>query len=249
MKTRIGLIGDHDPSVPAHRAIPLALEIASGCCHIDLEPVWIDTDAVTDSLLKAQHFDGIWCVPASPYRSTEGALAAIRFARERRIPFLGTCGGFQHALLETARHVLGDANASHEELTPSAISPWISRLTCPLIEVSQRVVWVAGNWARETVGAPSTLEDYHCNFGLAPARENDLFQPGRWLALARDESGQLRAAQYGEHPFFVGTLFQPERWALRGKSHRLIEEFVRVSGGASPHRRQSAASTVSPPGP
>jgi CTP synthase (UTP-ammonia lyase) len=43
-------------------------------------------------------FSGLWCVPGSPYRSMEGALLAIRHARESGVPFLGTCGGFQHAL-------------------------------------------------------------------------------------------------------------------------------------------------------
>jgi len=70
--------------------------------------------------LRAAGFDGFWCVPASPYRDIDGALRAIRFAREQRRPFLGTCGGFQHAVLEYARNVLGWADAEHGELAPNA---------------------------------------------------------------------------------------------------------------------------------
>ena len=62
----------------------------------------------------------MWCVPGSPYHSAEGALAAIRFAREKRRVFLGTCGGFQHALIEFARNVLGVSQAEHAETAPTA---------------------------------------------------------------------------------------------------------------------------------
>jgi CTP synthase (UTP-ammonia lyase) len=72
---------------------------------VALDAYWIPTpDAGTSAL---DGFDAIWVVPGSPYASAGGAITAVRAARERAIPFLGTCGGFQHALLEHARDVCG----------------------------------------------------------------------------------------------------------------------------------------------
>jgi len=110
----IGLIGDHDSAVLAHHAIPRALALAAEAAAASVEHEWIPTEEI-HAASRVSDFDGLWCVPASPYRSMEGALRAIRFAREAGLPFLGTCGGFQHAILEYARHVLGWADAEHAE--------------------------------------------------------------------------------------------------------------------------------------
>ena len=113
--TRLALIGDHNPEVVAHRAIPLALELAQKNLSSVLQWDWIGTDAITDAPRQLAGHAGVWCVPASPYKSMDGALAAIRFARETKRPFLGTCGGFQHALIEFARNVIGVTGADHAE--------------------------------------------------------------------------------------------------------------------------------------
>jgi len=78
--------------------------------------------------------------PASPYTSMEGALDAIRYARESRRPFLGTCGGFQHAVIEYARNVCGLRDASHAETHPTAPILVVSPLSCPLVEQSEEIV-------------------------------------------------------------------------------------------------------------
>lgn len=110
---RIALIGDYDPQVTAHQAIPVALEMAAEHSGLNVQWQWLATDDI-HAETPLHRFDGVWCVPASPYRSMDGALLAIRFAREQRRPFLGTCGGFQHAVLEYARNVLGWSDAEHE---------------------------------------------------------------------------------------------------------------------------------------
>src|SRR5215469_11314756 len=119
----VALVGDFNPSVTAHQAIPLALGLAAAHHQVHIDPVWVPTVQIRDADADLAEFQGIWCVPASPYENTEGALDAIRFARERHVPFLGTCGGFQHALIEYARNVLGIAGAAHRELDPSAGNP------------------------------------------------------------------------------------------------------------------------------
>jgi CTP synthase (UTP-ammonia lyase) len=99
---RLALIGDFNTKVVAHEAIPLALELAGQATGCPVTADWIGTDVITDAPRQLTAYDAVWCVPGSPYRSMEGALNTIRFARESQRPFLGTCGGFQHALIEFA---------------------------------------------------------------------------------------------------------------------------------------------------
>jgi CTP synthase (UTP-ammonia lyase) len=127
----IGLIGDYDKAVPAHQAIPLALQRAAEVLHVPVTHEWVPTEEIA-AASRIASFSGFWCVPASPYRSMEGALLAIRHARESGVPFLGTCGGFQHAIIEYARNVLGWADAEHAETAPDAARAVISLLECTL---------------------------------------------------------------------------------------------------------------------
>ncbi|WP_223192780.1 glutamine amidotransferase-related protein [Paenibacillus sedimenti] len=73
-----------------------------------------------DFVQKLSKYHALWVVSASPYRSMQGALNGIRFARENHIPFLGTCGGFQHMIIEFARNVMWLAEADHAEENPTA---------------------------------------------------------------------------------------------------------------------------------
>ena len=92
---RIALIGDYNSEVAAHVAIPRALQLAANGSVRAVEPAWMPTPRFTTKCAELLSlFDAIWCVPNSPYASMEGALRAIRFARESGRPFLGTCGGF-----------------------------------------------------------------------------------------------------------------------------------------------------------
>jgi CTP synthase (UTP-ammonia lyase) len=130
---RVALVGDYDESVIAHQAIPEALRLAARA-EQSIGSVWIHTASIRDAAADLAGFDGIWCVPASPYASIEGALDAIRYARESRRPFLGTCGGFQHAVIEYARNVCGLRDASHAETHPTAPALVVSPLSCLLVE-------------------------------------------------------------------------------------------------------------------
>src|ERR1044071_5346841 len=137
---RILLVGDFDDSVIAHGAIPRALALAAAKAGAEVTYRWLPTEQIrSQNSLTDANANGIWCVPGSPYRDMEGALTAIRFARENKIPFLGTCGGFQHALIEYARNALNISDADHAESNPNAISPIISKLQCALVEKSEKI--------------------------------------------------------------------------------------------------------------
>jgi CTP synthase (UTP-ammonia lyase) len=227
ISTLIGLVGDYDAGVTAHQAIPRALALAASALGAPIEFRWLPTETIDSEAVLAP-FDALWCVPASPYRSMAGALRAIRFARERPLPFLGTCGGFQHAVVEYARNVLGWADAEHAETAPDAARPVIAPLACSLVEVTNKVQLLSGSRIAAAYGAAEATEGYHCRYGLNEAFRETLVS-GALRVTAEDEAGDIRALELEDHPFFVATLFQPERAALTGRLPPLVAAFARAA--------------------
>jgi CTP synthase (UTP-ammonia lyase) len=86
MNAVVGVVGDFNPTNPTHRFTNDALH------HLGLRCDWIATEAISPAEPAARLTDyaGLWIAPASPYRSMDGALAAIRYARERGLPLVGT---------------------------------------------------------------------------------------------------------------------------------------------------------------
>lgn len=206
---RIGLIGDRDDSVRAHRAIPVALARAAKRLGIQVEEVWLPTariPLVPDYVLGA--FDGLWCVPASPYASMERALAAIRFARQNGKPFLGTCGGFQHVLIEYARNVAGLEDADHAESNPEATALVVTPLACSLVGRTGRVKLDPASRTARWYGALEGIEQFVCSFGLNPGHR-ELFEKDPMRIVGWDDEGDPRVVELAGHPFFVATLSSP----------------------------------------
>jgi CTP synthase (UTP-ammonia lyase) len=225
----IALIGDYDPQVTAHQAIPVALGLVAEHFGQTLQLEWLATDQIhADTPL--QHFDGFWCVPASPYKSEAGALRAIRFAREQQRPFLGTCGGFQHAVLEYSRNVMGWADAEHGETSPESARALLTPLTCSLVEAVDGIHLRPGSLIANAYETSEIHEGYRCRYGVNPQFERELLS-NRLQAVGHDRSGDLRALELKGHPFFVATLFQPERAALKGQMPPLVRAFVEACRG------------------
>ena len=231
----IGLIGDFDPAVPAHQAIPPALHAAARALRTAVDFEWVPTDDIHD-VSRVARFDGLWCVPASPYQNMDGALLAIRHAREHGVPFLGTCGGFQHAVVEYARNVLGWADADHAETAPSASRAVISPLACALVESTELVQLRPGTRIAAAYESLQITEGYRCRYGLNPIFQAALLA-GPLRAAADDATREVRAVELDDHPFFVATLFQPERAALRGEAAPLVTAFI---GACMADRRERA---------
>lgn len=227
---RIALVGDHHPDIAAHAAIPHALELAANDLGCACEMTWIRTDSPalsTQPPHTLDSYDGIWCVPGSPYASMHGALHAITFARQRNIPFLGTCGGSQHALIEYARNVLGLAQADHAESNPATELPLIAPLFCPLVEVPDTIKLISGTRIAQLYGKDKIQEQYHCSFGPSLQYQH-LFDDGNMRIAGLDNDGQARAFELTTHPFYLLTLFQPERSAFTNIVHPLIRAFVQA---------------------
>lgn len=229
MNPLIALVGDYSPDVIAHRAIPRALELARAETGAAVAWQWVHTRDIGDADRDLARFAAVWVVPASPYENMAGALATIRWARETRRPFLGTCGGFQHALIEFARAVAGLGTADHAETNPSGGTLVITPLACSLVEQTGQVRFAPGSLIHAAYGRDTAVEGYHCTYGVNAAHRTALERAGlRFTAFG--DTGEIRAAELLAtiHPFFVGTLFQPERAALRGETPPLARAFVQA---------------------
>jgi CTP synthase (UTP-ammonia lyase) len=227
---KIALVGDHSERHTAHRAIPLALELARARLGADISWEWVATRGISDRGQALAAFCAVWVVPASPYENPAGAFGAIRWAREGGLPFLGTCGGFQHAILEVARDVAGIADADTAETNPGGTSLVVTPLSCSMVEKTGGVHFAKGSLIGRAYGSESATEGYRCNYGINPAYRAALEAAGMRFS-AWDEAGDIRGGELASHPFFAGVLFQPERAALRGDMPPLVLAFVKAAAG------------------
>jgi CTP synthase (UTP-ammonia lyase) len=221
----IGIIGDYEPSNPTHVATNEGIgHAAEFLPSHTVNAIWLPTD----QRHKFNDFQGLICSPGSPYKSLEGALRGIQCARENTIPFLGTCGGSQHLVLEYARNVMGIQEASHAESDPHASCLFITPLSCSLVGKTMEVNMKPGSRAAAIYKKTRAAERYYCNFGLNPAYQEQLESAGIEIS-GTDEAGEARIMELPEHPFFIGTLFVPQANSTKDHPHPIVVEFLRAS--------------------
>jgi CTP synthase (UTP-ammonia lyase) len=234
----IAIVGDHDPSAETHQATDASLGHAAAALRVDLAHRWVPTAALADDARRELAADtGVLVAPGSPYASMEGALAAIRLAREVGVPLLGTCGGFQHVVIEYARAVLGFRDAQHAEYEPTASTLFITPLSCSLAGQRMRVRLAPDSRAAAWYGATEADERYYCNFGLDPERQVELDAGGLRVAGV-DTDGEARVLELPGHPFFAATLFVPQTRSEPGRPHPLVLAFVRAAAELSSARER-----------
>lgn len=224
---RIGIIGDFNAGNPTHIATGDGIQHAAEVLGVSFEAVWLPTDQPG----KLEGFQGLLCSPGSPYRSLDGALTAIRYARENSIPFIGTCGGFQHLVIEYARNVMGFTAAAHAESDPNASCLFVTPLSCSLVGKTMEVVMKPGSKAAQACQSTRSMEAFYCNFGLNPEYQEQLETHGLEIT-GKDQNDEARIVELAGHPFFLGTLFVPQARSVKGNPHPLILEFCRAAGGA-----------------
>jgi CTP synthase (UTP-ammonia lyase) len=221
----IGVIGEYDPGNETHVATDDALGHSALRLGTQVDVEWVSSEDVGDTADSLGAFEGLVVAPGSPYRSQDGALAAITHARTAGVPLLGTCGGFQHLVIEFARHVAGIAGAEHGESHPDAPTLMVSPLTCSLSGRKMSVEVRAGTRAGDAYPEASVTEHYYCRFGLNPAYVDDLLAAGL-VVSGTDQDGEVRIVELADHPFFVGTLFVPQARSTIVHPHPLVTAFV-----------------------
>ena len=232
-RVRAGVIGDDHPEVAGYAAMREAIEHAAQALAVDVETEWLPTGVLRSEVeADLAMYDALWCGPSGPYQNAGAALRAIRFARECGLPFLGTCAGFQQAVIEFARSVLGLEQADHAESNTDAALPVIAPLPVPLIERSATVVLDPASRVAQIYQRTVVAERYRCAFGLNPEYLAPLHRGGLRVTGV-DEVGGASVLEYPEHPFFFATLFLPERSSRARAPHPLVTAFLRSATNAS----------------
>lgn len=223
MSNAIALLGEYTPTFPPHAATNAAIEHSRNSLGADISARWVSTEDINPELFK--QYSGIWVAPGSPYKNMEKTLWAIHHARETNIPCFGTCGGFQHMVLEYARNTLGFKDAQHAEYDPYASSLFISQLACSLAGREMPLDFAPGSRVAAIYGKLSAQEQYYCNFGVNPDCVAYLKQ-GAMKISGWDAEGEIRVIELPGHPFFIGTLFVPQMRSTQQQPHPLVTAFL-----------------------
>jgi len=237
---RIGILGDYDADSPTLPTIDKSLQHASAKLNLAIESQWIPTPSLvepnTQKILES--FDGIWAAPGSPYKSFDGMLKGIEFARRRDWPFLGTCAGFQYTLIECARNVLGIKDADSAENNSGSKNIIIYPVACavpdrangaprlsgPIPEIRLR----PGSYLQSFYAQDTAVEEFFCNFEVNPDFEWISMEAG-FPIVARGSKGEIRAIESPTHRFFVATLFQPQLSSKPDAPHPLVVAFAQAA--------------------
>lgn len=247
---RIGIIGDHDPTSKSHQATDEALAHCGAHLALSPEISWLPTTSLDP--LPAEElasYDALWCAPGGPYLSLNGALNAIRWARENDCPLLGTCAGFQHMVVEYARHVLLIEDAQHAEYGSTDAPLVITPLTCSVVGETLEIMVDPESRAGRMYRKHQIQEQYYCNYGLDRAYQT-LLDDGGFRVVGTDRDGDARIIEIPDHRFYVGTLFVPQHNSTAEHPHPVIlaylEEASRVresrAGEQVDRERRSMAS-------
>lgn len=222
----IALVGNYDEESPLHKLIPQSLESACDKLGFNINIEWIDTRRVNVKQLKS--FDAIWCTPGAAYKSTQGALNAINFARVNNIPFLGTCAGYQHCILEFARTELAFNQADSSELNKNAVMPLIYELNSKLVEKVDEINLI--NNSKTALIYKNTIisENSESSYGLNPYYIN-IFDNSSMSFVGFNSLNEVKVLEIKENDFFIATAYLPEKSMLENKTHPLIEEFVKTA--------------------
>jgi CTP synthase (UTP-ammonia lyase) len=224
---KLAIIGDFNPSFRPHVATNEAIEHSKQSLSLRLETDWISTDYISDNFKSLiDTYKGFWIAPGSPYKSMAGALDIIQYARLNHIPTLGTCGGFQHMVIEFARNVLNIKDAEHAEYDPYSSKLVINTLTCSLagqtleIELTDR-----SSKTFKVFDTDKITEKYYCNFGLNPEYQDELDKNG-FKIVGTDNLKEARILELTNHPFFIATLFVPQDNSTFENPHKLVNAFL-----------------------
>jgi len=235
---RIGILGDFNTEFRSHHATNDSLQHAARKLGMKVESTWLSTPSLlaadADSILDS--YDGLWASAGSPYKSFDGMLKGIEFARVHDRPFLGTCGGFQYTLIECARNVLGMKDATTAEEDPKAKNIVIYPVACAvpnraanapkLSGVVPKIHLRPGSYLASYYGNKETVEEeFFCNYEVNPEFEWTAMEAG-FPVVARGEKGECRAIESPAHLFFIATLFQPQLSSKEKKPHPLVIAFV-----------------------
>ena len=237
-RVEIALVGKYVALHDAYLSVAEALTHGGIENDVKVNIRWVDSETVTDGnaaeLLDGA--DGVLVPGGFGSRGIEGKIAAVRWARESRVPFLGICLGMQMAVVEYARHMCGWADAHSSELDPATTHPVIDLMP------DQRGVTAKGGTMRlgaypckvvsrgsrtyQAYGAEEISERHRHRYEFNNEYRDALTQAGLELAGLSPDGRLVEIVELPGHPWFVGVQFHPELKSRPNKAHPLFRAFI-----------------------
>ncbi len=233
-KVRIAMVGKYVDLTDAYKSLNEALHHGGISHKARVAIEYVDSEKLSGPQELAG-MDGILVPHGFGARGVEGKVAAVKFARESRIPFLGICFGMQMAVIEFARHVAGLDGANSTEVDPDTPNPVIDFLPeqKALAEsgASMRLgaypcVFQPGTRAAEVYGREEVSERHRHRLEFNPEYRDRLSRAGLVLSGTSPDGRLVEVVEIEDHPFFLGSQFHPEFQSTPFEPHPLFTAFV-----------------------
>jgi CTP synthase len=245
-EVRIAVVGKYTNLLDSYKSLNEALAHGGIANRVRVHLDWVDSQVFEEpgAVYRLEGVHGILVPGGFGERGTEGKIAAVQFARQRRVPFLGICFGMQMAVIECARNLAGLPDASSSEFGPTE-TPVVGLLTewARGNEIERRAAGgelggtmrlgsypadlVEDSLVRRLYGGEATIAERHRHRYEVNIHYRDrLEQAGlRFSGLSPD--GILpEIVEYPDHPWFVGVQFHPELKSKPRAPHPLFAGFV-----------------------
>jgi CTP synthase len=230
----IAMVGKYVDLTESYKSLNEALHHAGAALRARVRIDFVDSETIgeTPDLARA---DGILVPHGFGARGVEGKIAAVRYARERRIPYLGICYGMQMAVIEFARHVAGLAGAHTTEVDEKTPHPVIDLLP------EQRAVTAKGATMRlgafpcvvrpgtrafAAYGCERISERHRHRYEFNPDYRDRLSRAGLVFSGTSPDGRLVEMIELEDHPFFVASQFHPEFQSRPFRPHPLFLAFV-----------------------
>ncbi len=236
----IGLVGKYVELKESYKSIAEALIHAGAVNDSKVKVEWIHSESLSDENIaeKFKGLQGILVAPGFGNRGIEGKIAAIRFAREQNIPFLGICLGMQCAVIEFARHVLHLKDAHSREMNPATNSPVID-----LLEAQKNISHLGGTMrlgaypckieegtlAYQVYGKANIQERHRHRYEFNNEYSSKFVEAGMVLSGVNPDAGLVEIVEIPKNRFFIGVQFHPEYKSTVENPHPLFVGFVKAA--------------------
>jgi CTP synthase len=244
----VAVVGKYVNLRDAYLSVMEALRHGGFAHGADVRIHWIASDDLggdaTASALAGM--DAILIPGGFGVRGVEGKIDAVRFARERGVPFLGICLGLQTAVVEFARNVCGLTGANSSEFDPATPHPVIDLLPeqkdvtdlgATMRLGAQPAHIVPGTRAADAYAAEVVYERHRHRWEVNPAYHERLRAGGLVISAMDKDQRLAEIVELRDHPFFVAGQFHPELRSRPTRPHPLFRDFV---GAAVTYRRSRA---------
>ncbi len=239
-QTEIAIVGKYIQLHDAYLSVAEALKHGGIAEKVSVNLRWVDSEELErqgcEPLLDG--VDGILIPGGFGTRGTEGKILAARYAREKKIPFLGICLGMQTAIIEYARHVLGYTDASSTEINPDTLHPVIylmpeqngvENLGGTLRLGAYPCILREGTKAMELYGTREVSERHRHRYEVNNDYRTALEENGMILSGLSPDGRIVEMIELKDHPFFVGTQAHPELKSRPNRAHPLFKGFVKAA--------------------